>query len=200
MARGKTTIGHRHNFRQVHVLSFSAFLYNRRATLVLEECGVNIYVMDHPVVGYFETMSLGCFMVLNATFNNISVIYWPSVLLVDETGVPRENHRHITSHFITSCFSEYTPPSTTHNFSGDRQWLHSKCNYHIITTMTAAPMSLEMGIWLWIRVEWTDKYEWINIEYSLCLQRIMFVVITIRSSPHSWLNIGFIARVKPPCH
>ena len=121
MARGKTTIGHRHNFRQVHVLSFSAFLYNRRATLVLEECGVNIYVMDHPVVGYFETMSLGCFMVLNATFNNISVIYWPSVLLVDETGVPRENHRHITSHFIISCFSEYTPPSTTHNFSGDRQ-------------------------------------------------------------------------------
>jgi hypothetical protein len=29
------------------------------------------------------------FMVLNATFNNISVISWQSVLLVDETG---ENH------------------------------------------------------------------------------------------------------------
>jgi len=31
------------------------------------------------------------FMVFNATFNNISVILWQSVLLVEETGVPREN-------------------------------------------------------------------------------------------------------------
>ena len=29
-------------------------------------------------------------MVFNATFNNISVILWRSVLLVDETGVPGE--------------------------------------------------------------------------------------------------------------
>jgi hypothetical protein len=34
----------------------------------------------------------------NATFNNISVISWRSVLLVDETGVPGENHRPVTSH------------------------------------------------------------------------------------------------------
>ena len=32
------------------------------------------------------------FMVFNATFNNISVILWWSVLLVQETGVPGENH------------------------------------------------------------------------------------------------------------
>ena len=32
------------------------------------------------------------FMVFNATFNNISVILWWSVLLVEETEVPRENH------------------------------------------------------------------------------------------------------------
>jgi hypothetical protein len=31
-------------------------------------------------------------MVFNATFNNISVISWRSVLLADETGVPGENH------------------------------------------------------------------------------------------------------------
>ena len=29
---------------------------------------------------------------LNTTFNNISVILWRSVLLVEETGVPGENH------------------------------------------------------------------------------------------------------------
>ena len=32
------------------------------------------------------------FNVFNATFNNISVISWWSVLLVEEIGVPRENH------------------------------------------------------------------------------------------------------------
>jgi hypothetical protein len=38
-------------------------------------------------------------MVLNATFTNISVI---SVLLVEETGVPRENHRPVKlANFIT---------------------------------------------------------------------------------------------------
>jgi hypothetical protein len=35
-------------------------------------------------------------MVFNATFNNISVIPWLSVLLVDETRVPGENPSQIT--------------------------------------------------------------------------------------------------------
>jgi hypothetical protein len=38
------------------------------------------------------------FMVFNATFNNISVISWRSVLLVKKTGVPGENHRPVASH------------------------------------------------------------------------------------------------------
>ena len=37
-------------------------------------------------------------MVFNATFNNISVISWRSVLVVEETGVPGENHRPAASH------------------------------------------------------------------------------------------------------
>ena len=36
--------------------------------------------------------------VLNATFNNISIISWRSVLLVKETGVPRENQQPVASH------------------------------------------------------------------------------------------------------
>ena len=36
-------------------------------------------------------------MVFNATFNNISVISWWSVLLVEETRLPRENHRPVAS-------------------------------------------------------------------------------------------------------
>ena len=41
------------------------------------------------------------FMVFNGTFNNISVISWRSVLLVEETGVPGENHRLVASHLVT---------------------------------------------------------------------------------------------------
>ena len=36
------------------------------------------------------------FMVFDATFNNIFVI--SSVLLVEETGGPRENHQPVSSH------------------------------------------------------------------------------------------------------
>jgi hypothetical protein len=37
-------------------------------------------------------------MVFNATFNNISGISWWSVLLMEETRVPRENDRPAASH------------------------------------------------------------------------------------------------------
>jgi hypothetical protein len=37
-------------------------------------------------------------VVFNATFNNISVILWRSVLLEEETGIPEENLRPVASH------------------------------------------------------------------------------------------------------
>ena len=67
-------------------------------------------------------------MVLNATFNNISVISWRSVLLVEETGVSRQNHLPVGSNWHT--LSHNVVPSTpryqtdwTRNLSGDRHWL-----------------------------------------------------------------------------
>jgi hypothetical protein len=49
-----------------------------------------------PVIYTKCTYSQTCIkrgvLVFNATFNNISVISWQSVLLVEETGLPRENH------------------------------------------------------------------------------------------------------------
>jgi len=36
--------------------------------------------------------------VLNVTFNNMAAISWRSVLLMEETGVPGENHRPVVSH------------------------------------------------------------------------------------------------------
>jgi len=47
-------------------------------------------------------------MVFNATFNNISAIPWRSVLLVEETGVPRENHRLVASYRQTVFLQEFT--------------------------------------------------------------------------------------------
>jgi len=39
-----------------------------------------------------------CLMLLKATFNNISIISWGSVLLVKENGGPGKNHRSVESH------------------------------------------------------------------------------------------------------
>ena len=36
----------------------------------------------------------------NATFNNISVIWWRSVLIVEADGVPGENQRLATGIFV----------------------------------------------------------------------------------------------------
>jgi hypothetical protein len=66
---------------------------------------------------------VGWFMVLNAIFNNIPV------LLVEETGVPGENHRPVASHWPT--LSHNVVSSTrrlneirTQSVSGDGYWLH----------------------------------------------------------------------------
>jgi hypothetical protein len=39
------------------------------------------------------------------TFNNISVISWESVLLVEETGEPGENHRPVASRWQTLSYN-----------------------------------------------------------------------------------------------
>jgi hypothetical protein len=49
-----------------------------------------------------------CLIVFNATFNNISVISWRSVLLVEETGGPGENHRPVAIHWQTSALEPTT--------------------------------------------------------------------------------------------
>ena len=45
------------------------------------------------------------FVVFNATFDNISVISWQSVLLVEEIRVPRENHRTACCKSLTNCIT-----------------------------------------------------------------------------------------------
>ena len=73
-------------------------------------------------------------MVFNVTFNNMSVVSWRSVLLVEETGVPRENHHLVASHWKT-----YTSPWTGFELTilvviGTDCSGICKCNYYMITT------------------------------------------------------------------
>jgi hypothetical protein len=74
---------------------------------------INIF---HSVLGLWV-------MVINATFNDIPVISWRSVLLVEETGVPGENHRPAASQTSSHNTVSSTPCLSrirTHNVSGHR--------------------------------------------------------------------------------
>ena len=64
-----------------------------------------------------------CLMLFNATFNNISVISWRSVLLVEETRVPGENHWPVAIYWQTLSHKVVHLALIvieTHNISGDR--------------------------------------------------------------------------------
>jgi len=52
-------------------------------------------------VSHNRYMSLLSVMVFNATFSNILDISWQSVSLLEETGLPVENHWPVTSRWQT---------------------------------------------------------------------------------------------------
>jgi hypothetical protein len=65
---------------------------------------LNIITHDGNYIDLFILKNINCcvcflnllfiyFIVLNATFSNISAISWRPVLVVEEAGVPGENHR-----------------------------------------------------------------------------------------------------------
>ena len=57
---------------------------------------------NHALMQYKNTpIEYSCLMVNNSTFNNISPISWQSVLLLQETWGPLENHRPVASHWQT---------------------------------------------------------------------------------------------------
>ena len=87
-----------HNWWQIHIdLTHKAIIFIKFL--------VRFYCFLHFMVLMNWGLSLPCriymvrIMVFNTTFNNISVISWRSILLVEETGVPGENRWPVTSHW-----------------------------------------------------------------------------------------------------
>ena len=105
------------------------------------------------LIGFFM-WELGGVIVSNATFNNISVISWRSVLLVEELG---ENHQPAASHWQTLLHNVVSSTPRlhrlrTHNANSDRHWHcigSCKSKYHAITT-TMSPLSF------WVRTSKTQ--------------------------------------------
>ena len=82
-------------------------------------------------------------IVFNATFNNISVILWRTVLLGVVTGVPGESHRPAASHWQTLSYNVISRTTqqtrfelTTLVVTGTDCLGSCKSNYDTITTTT----------------------------------------------------------------
>ena len=127
-------------------------------------------------------------MVFNTTFNNISVISWQSVLLVEETWVPGENHWPVTSHWQT--LSHNVVSSTPRHEQGFKLTTSvvigtdcigsCKSNYHI--TM----MAPQIFDWQFKFTDESMLFHWNCIEIYAKLQYEM---------PQAW-NIIFCQWIK----
>ena len=62
-------------------------------------------------------------IVFNTTFNNISVISWWSVLLVEETGVTGENYRTVASHWQTWSHNVVLSSTPRHEREVSNSWI-----------------------------------------------------------------------------
>jgi hypothetical protein len=76
-------------FRKLHGIRYIKKMHNIHVTYsFFIKCLVDSFLMSLVLQKWFD-FDFWCF---NATFNNISAISWWPVLVVEEAGVPGENH------------------------------------------------------------------------------------------------------------
>jgi hypothetical protein len=114
-------------------------------------------------------------MVFNTTFNNISVMLWQSVLLMEETGVPRENHQPVASHWETLSHNVVhlaLIAIRTNNIGGDRHWLQQPCvhghdirQYVVLYDSMLYYMTL---CFFFYYIVWSCSFYFFSVSRTLC--------------------------------
>jgi hypothetical protein len=121
---------------------FSSYCCNLKNSIhpLCQKCKIMWYHNSYYVEeGFISCTSTQYF---NTTFNNITVISWRSVLLVEETGVHGENHRSVASHWKT--LSHNVVHLALIEIRNHKWWYIGtdcigicKSSYHTITATTA---------------------------------------------------------------
>ena len=81
----------------IDVLSKTFTCLNLKVIKMPETATNSLYAITNKIIYDCEYLFV-CLIVFIATFNNISVIWWRSVLLVEETGEHGGNHGSVASH------------------------------------------------------------------------------------------------------
>ena len=78
--------------KKYHMVKTFPIIQQKNRRMWQNRCLAKIHHFEKPLnpntISLCDTCMFVCLMVRNATFNNISVISWRSVLLVEETGEP----------------------------------------------------------------------------------------------------------------
>ena len=81
----------------IDVLSKTFTCLNLKVIKMPETATNSLYAITTKIIYDCECLFV-CLIVFIATFNNISVIWWRFVLLVEETGERGGNHGSVASH------------------------------------------------------------------------------------------------------
>ena len=139
------------------VILLRYFRLDFRTILVFRQYGIfafhfikiSLFLKSFELLGHLCTSVATFFMVnqlwlvwfimFTATFKHISVISWLSVLLVEETWVPRENYRPAESHWQTLSYNvESSKPRYERGSNSQLPYDHgqdSPCNYNDNSTL-----------------------------------------------------------------
>ena len=136
-------------------------------------------------------------MVFNATLSNILV------LLMEETGVPGENHWSVAIHwqnFITYCWIKYTSPWVGFELTSFvvivADCINScKSNYHTIKTKTALESNWQLKWWYFV-IDTEIVRDFILISLTCAfIQNVLQSTLshankTAKESIEQWVNIS----------